>query len=189
MVLKRRSGAKHRVLRGGMPLTVGLIISVTTVAPVGSQSPTATATVQATGTAVASPSPVAATATAGSTSTPAPAEEAAILWARAVDPATNEPTRKATAFITTDDVIYAVLPVENVAQGTVFEATWSFNGEVVPALTATVVCDKAYTTGWIAFQLTRSEGEIWPIGEYGVAISSNGEPVAESTIQVTVPPS
>jgi hypothetical protein len=174
-----------------MPLAAGLIISVAAAAPVGSQSPTATATAtaQATASAIASPSPVAATATATSTSTPVPAEKAEILWARAIDPETNEPTRKATAFITTDDVIYAVLPVENVAQGTVFEATWSFNGEVVPALTATVTCDKAYTTGWIEFHLTRSDGEIWPIGEYGIAISSNGEPVADATIQVTVPPS
>ncbi len=112
-----------------------------------------------------------------------------LVWARAVDPETNEPPRKATAFITTDEVIYAVLPVEDVAQGTVFEATWSFNGEVVPALTASVTCDRAYTTGWIEFHLTRPANDIWPIGEYGIAISANGEPVAEATIQVTVPPS
>lgn len=118
-----------------------------------------------------------------------PIPEGEIVWAREIDPATNAPVRRATAFITTDAVIYALLPVERVEQGSVVEATWAYNDTPVPALTSSVSVDQTYENGWIEFHLTLPQGQIWPTGEYTIAISINGQQVAESTVEVTVPPS
>jgi hypothetical protein len=139
------------------------------------------------------PPPATSTAPAVNNATPVEStpisEEAAIEWAREIDPATNAPVRRATAFITTDAIIYAVLPVERIEQGSVVEATWSYNGTPVPALTATVTVEQTYENGWIEFHLTLPQGQIWPTGEYTIAIAINSQQVAESTIEVTVPPS
>jgi hypothetical protein len=151
-----------------------------TAAVVGQPSAQSTPTATSTAPAVNSSTPV--------ESTPV-AEENGIEWAREIDPATNAPVRRATAFITTDAIIYAVLPVERIEQGSAVEATWSYNGIPVPALTATVTVGQTYEHGWIEFHLTLPQGQIWPTGEYTISIAINGQPAAESTIEVTVPPS
>lgn len=117
------------------------------------------------------------------------AAEPEITWARAIDPATNEPKESASGFVTTDETIYAVLAVARIDQDSVVEATWSYNGAEVPELTATVTVDRGYTDGWIEFHLDRAPAEIWPIGEYAIKITINGQTVAESSVVVTVPPS
>lgn len=135
--------------------------------------------------------PPAATATGGAIpakGTPA-AEAAEIVWAREIDPETNAPVRRATAFITTDAAIYAVLSLDRVEQGSVVEASWFYDGTPVPSLTASVAVDKTYEESWIEFHLTLPEGQIWPTGEYTIAIAVNGQQIAESAIEVTVPPS
>lgn len=138
------------------------------------------------------PSPTA-TAPAVSSATPdegTPVPEAdTIVWAREIDPATNEPARKATAFITTDPLIYAVLPVQRIEQGSVVESAWSYNGIPVPGLTTSVTVEQTYENGWIEFHLTLPQGQIWPTGEYTITITIDGRQVATSSIEVTVPPS
>jgi len=138
------------------------------------------------------PSPTS-TAPAVSSATPdegTPVPEAdTIVWAREIDPATNEPIRKATAFVTTDPIIYAVMPIPRIEQGSVIEATWAYDGTPVPALTTTVTAEQSYENGWIEFHLTPPQGQIWPTGEYTISITIDGRQVSSSTIEVTVPPS
>jgi hypothetical protein len=111
-----------------------------------------------------------------------------IEWAREIDPATNAPVRRATSFVTTDDSIHAVLPVIRIMQGAVVAAEWSFNGEPVPALDASVTATSSYENGWIAFSLIRPENEIWPTGVYGITITVDGVEALSAEVLVQVPP-
>jgi hypothetical protein len=135
----------------------------------------------------ATPSPVASPA-ASAVSVTANAELGEIVWARQIDPATNAPLRRATGFVTTDPAIHAVIPVIRILEGTVVSATWSYNGEPVPVLDASVTAAHSYENGWIAFSLTRPEGQIWPTGTYGIAIFVNGEEVLTADMLIEVPP-
>lgn len=147
-------------------------------------------------TVIATPaSPVASPAPSLSpTSTPvagyvaANAELDDIVWARDIDPNTNKPTRVATGFITTDATIYATMAVRRIDAGVTVTAEWSFNGEALPSLTATVTLDQGYQNGWIEFHLTKPDAEIWPIGTYGIAIKIDGVEALTSEIVVSVPP-
>jgi type II secretory pathway component PulK len=136
-----------------------------------------------TGTPGSSASPAATAANAA-----ANAELGDIEWAREIDPVTNAPVRRATGFVTTDPAIHAVIPVIRILQGTVVSATWSFDGEAVPALDTSVTAASSYENGWLAFSLTRPEAEIWPIGTYGIAIYVDGVEMLTSNVEVQVPP-
>jgi len=135
----------------------------------------------------ATPSPGASPA-AGVVSATANAELGEIEWAREIDPVTNEPVRRATGFVTTDPAIHAAIPVIRILQGTVVSATWTFNGEPVPALDASVTADHSYENGWITFSLVRPEDAIWPIGEYGITILVDGVKTLTGDVRVQVPP-
>lgn len=163
-----------RQLFGALLLSFGLVAAVTIQIAAQSTPPATSAPVAGSSTPVSG--------------TPVDSDHE-IVWAREVDPATNAPARRASAFITTDPVIYAVLPVERIEQGAVVEATWWFDGTLVPALTTSITIDRTYEDGWIAYHLTRREETIWPTGEYAVSIAINGQQLAESTVEVTVPPS
>ena len=66
------------------------------------------------------------------------------------------------------------MAVSRIDAGVTVTAEWSFNGEALPSLTATVTVDQGYQNGWIEFHLTKPETEIWPIGTYGIVIKING---------------
>jgi len=128
------------------------------------------------------------------TSTPAAGYVAAnaelddIVWSREIDPNSNAPTRVATGFITTDATIYATMAVIRIDAGVTVTAEWSFNGEALPNLTATVKLDQGYENGWMEFHLTKPDAEIWPIGIYGIVIKIDGVEALTSEIEVNVPP-
>lgn len=136
---------------------------------------------------IGTPSPVASPA-ASAVSVTANAELGEVMWARDIDPATNAPVRRATGFVTTDPAIHAVIPVIRILQGTVVSAAWSYRGEPVPSLDASVTADRSYENGWIAFSLTRPEGQIWPTGAYGIVIFVNGVEALTAEVNVQVPP-
>lgn len=117
------------------------------------------------------------------------AELGDIVWSREVDPSTNKPTRVATGFVTTDATIYATMAVTRIDAGLTVTAEWSFNGEALPSLTATVKLDQGYQSGWMEFHLTKPDAEIWPIGTYGIMIKIDGVEALSSEIEVSVPPS
>ena len=135
-----------------------------------------------------SPATPALSASPAASASAANAELGEIVWARDIDPATNEPVRRASGFVTTDPVIHAVVPVIRIVQGTVVSAAWSYNGEPVPALDTAVTAERSYENGWIAFSLARPEDQIWPTGDYGITIFVDGVETQTAEMTVQVPP-
>jgi hypothetical protein len=178
-----RIGLNERARRlpgrfGGLAAGLGAAVIMMTGALVA-QTPDSTAT-------PATPGSVASPAASAYVSTNVELGE--IEWAREIDPATNAPVRRATGFVTTDDAIHAVIPVIRIMEGAVVSATWSFDGEPVPALDASVTATGSYENGWIAFTLTRPVNDIWPTGIYGITITVDGAEALSAEVLVQVPP-
>ena len=187
-----RAVRKRRPILFFVLISLGSLLVVSAATAQQTPPPGPTVTVAATpASPVASPAP---SSTPSPTSTPiagyaaSNAELDDIVWAREIDPTTNAPTRVATGFITTDATIYATMAVSRIDAGVTVTAEWSFNGEALPSLTATVTVDQGYQNGWIEFHLTKPETEIWPIGTYGIVIKINGVEALTSDVDVRVPP-
>lgn len=145
-------------------------------------------------TAVATATSVAATSTTAPTRGPegfrsSTAVLGEVVWARSVDPDTGEPDRRATAFITTDPVIYAAIPVERIAAGVTISVTWTYDGQLVPELSHAVTTIAEARPGWLLFHLDRPEEQIWPVGGYVIDVFVDGQFALKADILVGVPPS
>lgn len=106
-----------------------------------------------------------------------------VVWSLALDPATGGPA-DAIATIPDDATrFWAIVPLERVTPGTRLRAEWTYNGTDMPALAAeTAVPDAG--GGWATFDLALPAGERWPVGDYTVTISVDGQPALRATIPV-----
>jgi hypothetical protein len=126
-----------------------------------------------------------ATQTASSvTPTPLPPMDiGAIVWASEIDADLGTPTETVDSFSSEDRTIYAVVPVSNVPENTVISAAWSYNNTSLDALLTTVTIATGQHAEWIEFHLTRSD-DLWPDGEYAIAISVDGEVAQQADVTV-----
>jgi hypothetical protein len=116
-------------------------------------------------------------ATVAATPTPpaTPAAIGEIVWTAAVDPATNAPAGSLAALPDDSAQVVAALPVGSLPAGTVLTAHWTIDGDPLPSLDpppVTVQQDRA--DAWVAWTLTWSGDETWPIGTLGIAIEVDG---------------
>ncbi len=143
----------------------------------------------------ASPTPVATPAVESGPAVPDPSATPAggfgndrvalgpVVWSVALDPATGGPAAPVTAIPDDAPRFWAIVPLERATPGTLLRADWTYNDTAMPALSAeTTVPDDG--GGWATFDLALPAGERWPIGEYAVTVSVDGEPALRATIPV-----
>lgn len=112
------------------------------------------------------------------------AELGPIMWATAIDANTNAPT-PAVAVVPFDAPrIYASVPVGRLQRGTVLDARWTYNGTPLVGVEGTVTAERDQRGGWVAFLLSREDGEPWPAGVYAVVVSVDGVAAHASAIRV-----
>ncbi len=106
-----------------------------------------------------------------------------IVWSLALDPATGGPAAPVTAIPDDAPRFWAIVPLERTTPGTLLRADWTYNDTAMPALAAeaTVPDDGG---GWATFDLALPAGERWPIGDYAVTVSVDGQPALRATIPV-----
>jgi hypothetical protein len=107
-----------------------------------------------------------------------------IVWATALDPATNAPTNPVTRFAPTDPVLYATLAVARLPTGATLTASWTYNGVPLDALAAITTAVWSPDTAYLEFHLARGDQTPWPEGTYAVAIALDGQPLATAAVAV-----
>jgi hypothetical protein len=157
----------------------------------GNASPPATSGLASPAAAVASPA-----ATGSAPTAPPPttavfrserAEIGPVIWTTAVDPSTNVPRDRVTAYPAEAPALYAALPVTRISEGIEISATWIYNDTPIEGLNATIRADREQTDIWIEFHLTRSAVAAWPSGVYAVSITVDGASAHQATVQVGAP--
>jgi hypothetical protein len=164
-----------------MLLFVALVLSTCLLAGCGGEarlmSPTVeVASRQATPATVASPSPA--------TPPPGPSIQP-IVWAVSVDPTTQEPSEKTPTFGADALSLYGCVSVNNLGEGSVVEATWTYNGTSLDAFATQVILPDDVSTRWIAFHISRDPNIPWPPGTYAISIALNGTVLQSASVEVT----
>jgi hypothetical protein len=112
------------------------------------------------------------------------AELAQVVWATTIDPRTKAPTTIVTEFLTDTPIIYAVVPIGQIAAGTELTASWTYNHTPLDGFLSTVTAERDATEIWAEFHIALTSAEPWPEGSYQINILVNGEPALIA--QVTV---
>lgn len=111
------------------------------------------------------------------------AELGPIVWATAIDASTNAPTPAVDVVPVDAPRIYASVPVGRLQRGTVLDARWTYNGTPLIGVEGTVTAERDQRGGWVAFLLSREDGEPWPAGVYAVVVSVDGVVAHASAIR------
>ncbi|MCC6793023.1 MAG: hypothetical protein IT336_15145 [Thermomicrobiales bacterium] len=107
-----------------------------------------------------------------------------IVWSIAVDPVTNAPIEPVERFAVDAEHLYGVVRVENLPEGAVLSASWTYNDAPLDGASKAIVPSRPYRAGYVEFHLTRSDGETWPVGVYGLSLSLDGRIVQSATVNV-----
>lgn len=110
-----------------------------------------------------------------------------LQWTAMVDPTTLAPTQPVATFPTSAATIYAVVPVRQVAAGTVISSTWTYNGTPINGVGSSVTVPEAISGVWLEFHLARTSVPAWPDGTYAVVIQVDDQPALSSSVQVDDP--
>lgn len=106
-----------------------------------------------------------------------------VTWSLAIDPGTGGPADAVTAIPEDSPRFWAAAPLVRATPGVRLRADWTYNGTAMPVLAAeTVVPDVG--GGWVTFDLALPKDERWPVGDYAVTISVDGQPAMRATIPV-----
>lgn len=118
--------------------------------------------------------------------TPVPGPAVApIVWATAVDAATQAPSAPVTSFADGALTIYACALVNNLGQGTAVEASWTYNGTSLDAFGTQLVLPDDVPQRWLAFHIARDPNVPWPAGTYAISIAVNGNVLQSATVEIT----
>jgi hypothetical protein len=118
-------------------------------------------------------------------STPASPANGEIVWASAVDPATNAPTERVERFSVDAPRLYAVVDVTGLPTGAVVSGAWTYNDVPLEELNVEVtITGSTAETTWIEFHLERT-ADRWPAGTYEIAIWVDGDVLRSSSVEVT----
>lgn len=110
-----------------------------------------------------------------------------IIWAQAVEPETGEPTDIVTRFNTESPAIIAVIEVSEVPSGTGFTASWTINDQSIDGIDMDISSSDDLEHAWIAFSFTRDEGQLYPIGQLNVVITTSEGDLREGSIEIGFP--
>lgn len=109
----------------------------------------------------------------------------AVVWATAVDPDTGAPVDALTALPNTAPRVVAALNIGTLPAGATVQARWTIDGEPLEALEPEpITVEEATADAWLAWTLTWSGEQPWPIGRLGIAIEINGEAAASGEIPI-----
>lgn len=106
-----------------------------------------------------------------------------VVWTLALDPATGGPGQPVEAVPDDAARIWAAAPLVRATPGVRLRADWSYNGTDMPVLAAEAIAT-AGGGAWAMFDLALPTGERWPVGDYTVTISVDGQPAVRGTIPV-----
>jgi hypothetical protein len=108
----------------------------------------------------------------------------AAVWTSAVDPQTNAPLGQATPVVS-DEIIYAVFPIEALPAGTQLVASWYFNATSLDALESAMRIDEDRASGWIEFHIERTGPDPWPDGVYEIVVTDGTNELQRSQITIS----
>jgi hypothetical protein len=107
-----------------------------------------------------------------------------IVWTTEVDPAINTPLDPVESFTTDAGAVYAVVRVENLRQGSVLSAAWTYNDAPLDGAGQTITPSQDYPAGFVEFHLVRSDEQLWPTGSYQLTITLDGQIVQRAVVDV-----
>lgn len=107
-----------------------------------------------------------------------------LQWTAMVDPVTLAPIQPVATFPPSASTIYAVVPVRQVAAGTVISSTWTYNDTAISGVGSSVTVPEAIAGVWLEFHLARTSVPAWPDGTYAVVIQVDDQPALSSSVQV-----
>jgi hypothetical protein len=108
-----------------------------------------------------------------------------VVWTLEIDGKTNEPGDPIETISRDQEIIYAVVNIEDVPGGTNLIATWSINDQPLDAFNATVSVEQNNSTGYVEFHLTR-EGELyWPEGTLAITVTTTTGLETTNSIEIT----
>jgi hypothetical protein len=108
-----------------------------------------------------------------------------IVWATAVDQATDAPIAPVSTYPPDAPRIIAALQAFGLSAGSVVEATWEYNNTSLDAFSTRLVPADSTAESWISFYLDRRPDVPWPVGTYEVTVSLNGVTVQQASIEIT----
>jgi hypothetical protein len=108
-----------------------------------------------------------------------------IVWATAVDQATDAPIAPVSTYPADAPRIIAALQAFGLSAGSVVEATWEYNNTSLDAFSTRLVPADSTAESWISFYLDRRPDVPWPVGTYEVTVSLNGATVQQASIEIT----
>jgi len=108
-----------------------------------------------------------------------------IVWATAIDEATDAPIGPVSTYRADAPRIIAALQAFGLSGGSVLEATWEYNNTSLDAFSTRLVPADSTAESWISFYLDRSPDVPWPVGTYEVTVSLNGATLQQASIEIT----
>jgi hypothetical protein len=138
----------------------------------------------------AEPSPqVIATSTAVTPATPVAvaieSQVGNVVWTTATDPATNEPVDQVSSYRPDAPRIIAAVQTRGLTAGSVVEATWDYNDTSLDAFATRLTLTGNGAELWLSFHIARDSDVPWPVGQYEVTISVNGNRVQQAAVDVS----
>jgi hypothetical protein len=108
-----------------------------------------------------------------------------VVWATAIDPATNAPIEPVSSYRPDAPRIIAAVRTRALSAGSVVEAIWEYNDTSLDAFTTRLTPTESGAEQWISFHITRDPEVPWPVGRYEVAVSLNGAMVRQAAVEVS----
>lgn len=99
-----------------------------------------------------------------------------VVWTSAIADGTGAPVDALTSLPNNASQVVAAVPVETLPAGVTIQASWSIDGDALPGLEpAPILVDEAREDAWLAWTLSWSSEQPWPIGRLGIHIQVDGE--------------
>ena len=108
-----------------------------------------------------------------------------IVWATETDPVTHAPIDLVSSYRPDAPRIVAAVQTQELAAGSVVEATWEYNDTALDAFTTRLVPTESGAERWLSFHIARDPEVPWPVGTYEVTVSLGGTPMQQSAVDVS----
>ena len=107
-----------------------------------------------------------------------------IVWATAIDQATNAPIDPVSSYRPDALRIVAAMHIDALSAGSSLEATWEYNDTSLDAFTTRLAPAGSGADQWVSFYIERDPEVEWPVGTYEVKISLDGATVQQAAVEV-----
>lgn len=106
-----------------------------------------------------------------------------IVWTSAVAGEGGAPVDELTSLPNNAEQVVAAVHAGTLPEGVTLQAHWTIDGETLTGLEPEpLATDEARTDAWIAWTLTWTSDQPWPIGRLGIVIEVNGKVQASDEI-------